>query len=76
MLFNYMKYIAYSTLLQYYINVKKNTVKTSDFIIYKNKPIEKNEISNFISDISPIRPIMIKILSDVSNFVEVDIFNK
>lgn len=46
------------------------------FNIYKNKTIEKSEISNFINDISPVHPIMIKILSNISDFVEVDIFGK
>ena len=46
------------------------------FNIYKNKPIEKNEISNFINNVSPIHPIMIKILSHILDFVEVNIFDK
>ena len=43
------------------------------FNIYKNKPIEKNEISNFINNVSPIHPIMIKILSHILDFVEVNV---
>lgn len=46
------------------------------FNIYKNKPIEINEISNFINNTSPIHPVMIKVLDQISDFVKVDIFEK
>lgn len=45
------------------------------FNIYKNKSIKQSEVSNFINNVGTLHPIMIKILTQVSSFVDIDIFN-